>query len=371
MHTRGSESGFTMIELLIASVITAVVMSVAFSTFRDALSLNEAVTNVADANQNLRAGTNLLVRDLLQTGRNIEIGGIPIPNGVGAEAINRPGPEGTTLHFKNNVDGATLTAITTGENLGATVAGQQTDLVTILMDDPFLEPLDVFVPDSPTTRPKFDEAGGSLDVSTTGWLDGDVSASIPPIQQGDLILVTLNGGGSAIQTVTGKEGHVIYFEPDDDFNFNQPGAPAGSITQVLPPDPPSCNDLTGAGGVKCEPILKVRRVYMYTYFVENDGSGVPRLMRAVNFHKPQVLAGVIEDLELSYDLVDGVTNPTRIGQLPTTIDSVNYSATQVRKVNLHVGVRSELKSAKTNDYLRGHLSTVVSLRNLAYVDRYQ
>jgi hypothetical protein len=40
-------------------------------------------------------------------------------------------------------------------------------------------------------------------------------------------------------------------------------------------------------------------------------------------------------------------------------------------VNLHVGVRSELKSARTNDYLRNHLSTVVSLRNLAFVDRYQ
>jgi hypothetical protein len=37
---------------------------------------------------------------------------------------------------------------------------------------------------------------------------------------------------------------------------------------------------------------------------------------------------------------------------------------------VHVGVRSELKSARSNDYLRNHLSTVVNLRNLAYVTRY-
>ena len=37
-----------------------------------------------------------------------------------------------------------------------------------------------------------------------------------------------------------------------------------------------------------------------------------------------------------------------------------------------VGVLFAPKSgAETRDYLRSHLSTVVSLRNLAYVDRYQ
>ena len=97
-------------------------------------------------------------------------------------------------------------------------------------------------------------------------------------------------------------------------------------------------------------------------------------MRATNHFKAQALAGAIEDLELSYDLVDGTENPTNIKDLPhsATVDgvAVTYGANQIRKVNLRVGVRSELKSPRANDYLRNRLSTVISLRNLAYVDRY-
>src|SRR5215211_5149195 len=96
MGTRNSESGFTLVELMISSVITLVVMGVAFTTFRDAFALNETVVQVTEASQNLRAGTNLLVRDLLQAGRNIPTGGISIPSGSKATPIRRPGPSGTS-----------------------------------------------------------------------------------------------------------------------------------------------------------------------------------------------------------------------------------------------------------------------------------
>ena len=66
MSPHSSERGFALTEILIASVITLVVMGVAFSTFRDGLSLNDSAMKLTDASQNLRAGTNLLVRDLLQ-----------------------------------------------------------------------------------------------------------------------------------------------------------------------------------------------------------------------------------------------------------------------------------------------------------------
>jgi hypothetical protein len=82
------------------------------------------------------------------------------------------------------------------------------------------------------------------------------------------------------------------------------------------------------------------------------------------------LAGVVEDLTLSYDLVDGVTNPTQQPTLPYTVGATTYSSNQIRKVNLHIGVRSDTLSAPQNDYVRNHLSTVVSIRSLAFVQRY-
>ena len=148
----------------------------------------------------------------------------------------------------------------------------------------------------------------------------------------------------------------VYFDANsanDPFNFNQRGVTAGSITQIL--------------GIK----LTAQRVLMYTYYVDPTSTTTPRLMRAMNFGDGQALAGVIEDLELSYDLADGVTNPTNVFDLPYTAAGVTYSANLIRKANLHIGVRSETMSTKQRDYLRTHLSTVVSLRNLAFVDRYK
>jgi len=95
------------------------------------------------------------------------------------------------------------------------------------------------------------------------------------------------------------------------------------------------------------------------------------LTRVLNHYSPQALAGVIEDLDITYDLVDGVNNPTNVSSLPYTLNGLTYTATQVRKVNLHIGVRSDTLSNQTHDYVRNHTSTAVSVRDLAFVSRYQ
>jgi hypothetical protein len=202
--------------------------------------------------------------------------------------------------------------------------------------------------------PKIAQDGSSLNIGNRpDWLNGNPPEGVPAIQVGDLFYFT-NATGSTIQTVTKIQPPVIHFEPNDPFRFNQPGAAAGSITPIL-------------GST-----MSVRRLLMLTYYVHNDASQTPRMMRAVNMFNPMALAGVIEDLTLSYDLVDGVYNPTNVKTLPfTSAQSVTYGANQIRKANLHVGVRSEDKSTRTQDYVRNDLSTIVDLRNLAFVDRYK
>ena len=71
------------------------------------------------------------------------------------------------------------------------------------------------------------------------------------------------------------------------------------------------------------------------------------------------------------DLVDGVVHPTDVTDLPYTLNGVTYSSNQIRKVNLHVGVRSDQLATSQKDYMRNHISTVVSIRSLAFVNRYK
>jgi hypothetical protein len=347
----GSERGFTLVELLIASLVTLTVMGIAVGTFSNALALKEATLQVADASQNLRGGSNLLFKDLLQVGRNLPRGGIGIPSGVGSSAIHRPGPPNEDYTFE--ADAVVLSAITTGEGMGAEINGRPTDMITLITEDPYLAPLTLNPSTAAGNVPKMSANGSSFNVGPDlAWLHGDPANGIAPIKPGDLIY--FQASFNTLQTVTRVQGSTVYFDANDPFNLNQPGAEAGSITQVI-------------GNWQ----VTARRVFMYTYFVHEDSPGIPRLMRQLNMFPAQALAGVVEDLELSYDLVDGEANPVNVKSLPYTLGDVTYTENQIRKVNIHIGVRSEFRSTRQDDYLRTHVSTVISLRNLAYVSRYQ
>lgn len=361
MRTRTSESGFTMLELLMSTSIALIVIGSAMTAFKDGVDMNEIATHVTDVTQNLRSGTNLLVSDLMQTGRGIPTGGISIPLASGgATQILRPSPPGLSYFF-NNTTATTLSAITTGAGLGPTVDGRATDIVTLLMGDSILDgylgqPLQVNVSTTPGIVPKLAADGSSFSVGTnTGWIAGDPLDGRASVKSGDLILFTNPNGSTAIQTVTRVDTSNVYFESNsnDTFNLNQRTVTAGSITQIL------------------GTVLTAQRVLMYMYYVDASTGKPPRLTRRLNQFAGQALAGVVEDLELSYDLVDGTTNPTNVRDLPYTASGVTYSANLIRKANVHIGVRSEVKSMRQHDYVRNHVSTAVSLRNLAFVDRYR
>ncbi|MFN7978683.1 MAG: hypothetical protein U0P30_11130 [Vicinamibacterales bacterium] len=368
MTSLRSSRGFALSEFLVASVLTMAVIGIAIKTFDDALKINDATLKLTDAGQNMRSGVNLMMRDLLQAGRDIPTGGIPLPSGLGSSVVQRPSPTGFSYAF-NNTTLTTLGAVTTGNNLGATVAGRQTDMITILMGDPFLPSSAVASAyTNPTTAgfvvkpstysgtpalPKLAADGSSMTMGNqTNWFLGDLANGVAPIKTGDIILFK-GATGSCMQVVTSVSGSTVNFASGDPFNMNQRVADNGSITDLLGTD------------------LSIQRILMISYFVQETTPGEPRLMRAVNMSPAQALAGVVEDLQLTYDLVDGTTNPVNINDVPYTVSGSTFTSSQIRKVNLRVGVRSEEKSRSTKDYMRHYITTVASLRNLAYVPEYK
>jgi len=353
MNSMRSDRGFALSEFLVASVITLAVIGIAIRTFDDALKINDATLKLTDAGQNMRSGVNLLVRDLLQAGRDVPTGGIPIPNGAGATLVQRPSPLGWSYAFDNTTL-TTLGAVTTGDTLGSIISGRQTDMITLLIGDPFLLPLDPVRPSTVTTTgPKLSADGSSMTMGNQGaWFAGDLANGVGPVKEGDLLLFK-SQTGTAMQTVTAVSAGTVSFGSGDPFNLNQRSADSGSIT-----------DLLGTN-------MSVQRILMISYFVQETTPGEPRLMRALNMYPAQALAGVVEDLQFTYDLVDGTTNPANVDDVPFTLGTDTFTSSQIRKVNLKVGVRSEEKSRSTSDYMRHYVTTVASLRNLAYVAEYK
>ncbi|MGH9144076.1 MAG: PilW family protein, partial [Vicinamibacterales bacterium] len=91
MRNLSRQDGFTITEMMVSTAVILMVLAGALTTFRNALAINDSAAQLADANQNLRAGTTTLSRDLLMAGRLIGTEGISMPTGPGV-TFARPGP---------------------------------------------------------------------------------------------------------------------------------------------------------------------------------------------------------------------------------------------------------------------------------------
>ncbi len=125
---------------------------------------------------------------------------------------------------------------------------------------------------------------------------------------------------------------------------------------------------------------------MITYYIDNVTDPLrPRLVRRMNngawdlFDNSDgtAVAFDIEGLTISYDLADGVSNPSNVRMDDDDMDGTGRCsplpcyANQIRKVNIMLSARSRLPRRGTQQFFRNRLITQVSLRSLAFVDIYR
>lgn len=336
MSPINKQSGFSLMEMLMVLVVTLIVLAGTFQVFKGAMQVNEISSLKSDADENFRAAFTLVTQDLMQAGQGIPTGGIPIPTGTGISAIKRPGPAGSNLILDSTL--TTFPAVVPGQGLGPTFLGQTTDVITVLYADNTLVlnqiPLQAIATD-----------GSTMTVDSTVSITGSNG-----IAAGDLILFS-NAVGNAIQMVTSVNGtQTVTMGAGDSMHLNQRTAAQGTILQLK------------SGGTF--PLTTATRIWMITYFLDVTTDPVnPRLMRKINNNTERTMAIGLENLQLTFDLVDGVTNPTDVAN-PTTPN-------QIRKANLFLAVRSSAANFSGSQVFRSNLRTQISFRSLAFVDRYK
>ena len=210
------DAGFTLAETLVAMALTAMVIGAAIETFNRAIGLFAVSRTVSETDETLQAAMSLMVRDFIQTGRGVPLGGIPIPSGGGSTPVVRPGPGNLT--FAGAL--TTVPAISPGGNLGPSVIGVQTDVVNLFYADQTLN-LSQF----PLTAIS---ANGQTITVNNGTNIGGASG----LHVGDLILFS-NALGNALGMVTAMPGgQNVVLAPGDPLNLNQPNAPQGTILNL-------------------------------------------------------------------------------------------------------------------------------------------
>jgi hypothetical protein len=338
-ESTGRDDGFTLGEALIAVALTLVVLSAAVETMARSMFLANTSRTISATNHGLQAAMSMMVRDFMQTGQGVPLGGIPLPGGAGALEVFRPGPD-PLMTFGAGT--SALPALLPGNGLGPTLLGVQTDLTSVLYVDRTLN-----LSANPLVNISAD--GSTMTVNAATPVTG-----VGGIRQGDLILFS-NALGNALQMVTEDPvNQVVTFGPADAMRLNQRGVPEGTLM-----------NLQGSPGVF--PPTTAVRVWMISYFVDTiTDPALPRLVRRVNMGDRLAIAMGVENIQITYDIVDGVTNPTNIEVLP-----VGNSPNQIRKANLFLLARSLDVDRQTGQFFRNSMATQVGLRSLSFVDRYR
>jgi prepilin-type N-terminal cleavage/methylation domain-containing protein len=373
------QSGFTLVEVLIAITVMMIILAVTLTMLTDAIHTVEGVSLLADTQQNLRAGMNYIVRDLVEAGVGLPQGGITIPNSGGVSAVTRPGPyTAPATSFGNFPAGWTvLPAISPGFQLGVTTdtSGVNTDLINILYADNTLIDLNLhWLNEFPVNTPGGGAGcagvtktpnGSIVTAGTTTTVTFDASCinintGNTALTAGDLILLQAAAGPMALLTVSTANlaANSIVFSTADAYALNNSGKTSGTIKQIQVP--------VGSGTYTT---TTASRIWMITYFIDKSISSRPQLMRQVNLRAAQTVGDATENMQFIYDILNAGSAPPSVTTDVTspTLAQIPY----IRDVYISLFARSESPYSVSKKYFRNNLQTAVSIRSLNFFNEFK
>ena len=383
------ESGFSLLEMTIAVALGTLVLGAAVQLYTQAVGATWTVSQRAELQQDFRAASDMLTKDLSLAGAGLGNGAaIPLPSKITPEygcdqtsACYLGGSNTSPGTYPLQGGTPTLYGLIPGYTLGPTLSSNPnaTDVVTVVYADttfylncyqatvsalgqvtfgPATAPVNGVVPTFPPTNCLPSGV-------TTPQAVNDTMVGLTP---GDLVLMTLNGiqvvgevTAGTITTGTNAVGttYIVPFANSDVLNMNQTGtgATAGLNGAAL--------HATGANPV---------RLLVITYYIDKTVTPA-RLMRQISGHTPMPVADGIAYMKFSYDLYNDNTNLPAVNQPNPGSGDANDSAsnglnpTDITKINiLHMAMNSALHGA--SGYQGLDLETSVSARDLTYSNKY-
>ena len=350
-------AGYSLVELIIAMGLLTVIVGATLGGLTDVMKGNELVMTIASMNNSVRGGMDLMVRDFLQVGSGLPSSHtVTIPNGVGALPVRIPGPPGA--EFLTNAGAVVLPAVMPRSGAGPTIDGVATDVVSMLMADNAF--LDVALSAVAATAVTI-AAGPDL---------GDGPDRVVP---GQLMMISKGSVNTLVQvTAVDVDARRLTFADGDSLRLNQSGAANGTLAALNAQAP--INDASAT---------RISRLRMITYYLDNVADPLhPRLVRRINNGDPTTFDNTLGtavaldavDLQFSYDISNGSGNPGGVEMDAADMGTggacspVACAETQIRKVNVQLRSRS---SNRNTAFMSNTLESQVSLRAMAFVDRYR
>jgi prepilin-type N-terminal cleavage/methylation domain-containing protein len=391
-----SSRGFSLIELLVSLAVGMLVVGSAVKLFTQGMNATFVVSQRAEMQQDLRASSNLLIKDISLAGAGLPSAtGIALPQTAtkpiygyapSCAAKNNCAPgNGIVYPCSSAITPPcipSLYGLIPGYRLGITVPGSPnpSDVITVVYSDTVFA-LPCYTIQSITTVSVVVQLPAVLPATCilTPPLVAPQAVNAPAVglTPGDLILVQSTVAGNSATAVgevtnvsaNGAGNYTIAFAGGDPLNLNQPAAAAGDLAQL-------------ACSAPCVPPITATatRIFAISYYLWmmpdplGVGGGTPTLMRQVNGQTPVPVQEGVVNLQFTYDTYDAA------GNLLNAIGDGGYSTgtsfNLIRKINLlHMTTRSQVSGAKsglmvTNGYQTFDTQTSISARNLSFQNRY-
>lgn len=369
------QAGFTLIEMMLTMGLTLIIMASTMGAMNNAIRASETATLVTNMNASLRTAIDIMVRDMLQVGQGLPSGRIiDIPQGGAGTAVKIPGAPGTTRTLP--LADTQISAIIPGPGLGPTINGVATDVITVLeADGAFLSTIsgyNVNLTFLDATKMTVDPA---VDISNGGADD---------LHVGDLIMLSKATSTSLVQ-ITSLDGvQTAFFAVNDSLNLNQTAAATGTLTTHV-------NTVVTDTAANAAPVTNfypstATRIRLISYYLDTTTDPKrPRLVRRVNNGSATTydnssgtaVAFDVENLQITYDLVDGVNNPAWVKMNAADLAGTGAcspnpcSPNNIRKINIALSGRSRTTMRQTRQFFRNTLTTQVSLRSMSFMDKYK
>src|SRR5271166_2664354 len=292
------ESGFSLLEMMVSVALGAIILSAAVQMYTKSLAATWMVSQRAEMQEDFRAASNMLTKDLSLAGAGLGNGAaIALPSGSAPQF----GCDQSKTCYINGVaglyptNGATyyMYGLLPGYNKGPILNAAQgaTDVVTAIYTDssfylncylPQVTAKGVVTFSQPVSPNTWASEGCLPNPITTPQAPNDPAAGLTA---GDVVLMTL-GGKTIVAEVTGGVSttgsgssmtYSVPFADSDALKLNQTGAGTGLNGVALNAAGTSSAAPCGAQG-PC-------RLMIITYYIDNTGT-TPRLMRQISGHSP-------------------------------------------------------------------------------------
>jgi prepilin-type N-terminal cleavage/methylation domain-containing protein len=374
------QSGFSLLEMTVALGLGGIVLAAAVQIYIQGVNATWATTQRSELQQDFRAASNILTKDLSLAGSGFQGGtAIALPSAVtpviGCDQTSTCYINGASLPYPKTSGTAYLYGLVPGYNAGPTLSGSAiNDAITVVYTDTqfYLDCYTATVTSATSVTFTLPGSTSSNCTSPTGNTGAQAANNAAVgLVAGDLVLFTFGSSNIVAEVTTAATGGgVTTFAANDVLKMNQAAAVSNSLASSYVASPPAAALRTGFG----------QRIFVITYYLDNTAP-TPRLMQQVSGHTPVPVAEGVVYLKFTYDLFNDATSLPAVNcSNPGAASdgcggaSLNLLPNQVTKINIQNmamdGSQKGNAFGQGKGYQRLSLQTSVCARNLTYVNNY-